>query len=580
MKVTVRDEEEEEAELMDQDFAPGGDADYFAEEDDEGRFYGGGLTSEQKEILNIFDKAGDDSGEVSDHVQALSAVGVRRLLGRLDKAAKRNSDQRSKYPNDPTKFIDSEADLDGAIKSLLPLAQVPKVAYPELVRSGQVETLVGLLSHENTDIALDIVELIHELTDEDVGGEGENDDEDEDPEDREAALKTLVVALLNHSILELLVDNMTRFNEAEEADRQGIFHVLGIFENIVGSNPTLAERLILKTKLLPWILRRIEFNAHDENRGYAAELLSILLQGSRPNRLELGKRDGIETLLKVASQFRRRDPVDADETEFMENIFDSLCSALGEPEVKELFLKSEGVDLMILIMKEKMQSRSRSIKTLDHAMSGQAGTEACEVFVEASGLKHLFSAFMGKGSKKQKGVAAPPASEDTTHVLGIVSSLLSNLPSDSSVRTRLLTKFVENTYEKTDKLLDIRATAQARLATVDKEVEAERKGLKMDGEEIGQDEEYAWYLKRLEGGLYTLQTVDYILAWIVMEDDGICAHAKQMLDRRSISFKEIVATLRVYRDNIDESEPKEGDAPGAIPQRDILHHLIDFLDSC
>ena len=38
-------------------FAPGSDADYFTEEDSEGRFFGGGLTSEQKEILNIFDKA-------------------------------------------------------------------------------------------------------------------------------------------------------------------------------------------------------------------------------------------------------------------------------------------------------------------------------------------------------------------------------------------------------------------------------------------------------------------------------------------------------------------------------------------
>ena len=42
------------------DFAPGNDADYFAEEDEEGRFFGGGLTNEQKEILNIFDNAGAD----------------------------------------------------------------------------------------------------------------------------------------------------------------------------------------------------------------------------------------------------------------------------------------------------------------------------------------------------------------------------------------------------------------------------------------------------------------------------------------------------------------------------------------
>ncbi len=43
-----------------------------------------------------------------------------------------------------------------------------------------------------------------------------------------------------------------------------------------------------------------------------------------------------------------------------------------------------------------MQSRSRSIKVLDHAMSGPAGTACCETFVEALGLKNLFSTFMGK----------------------------------------------------------------------------------------------------------------------------------------------------------------------------------------
>jgi beta-catenin-like protein 1 len=60
-KVTVEDALDEDVEMAEEeeDFAPGGDADYFAEEDEEGRFYGGGLTSEQKEILNIFDKAGD-----------------------------------------------------------------------------------------------------------------------------------------------------------------------------------------------------------------------------------------------------------------------------------------------------------------------------------------------------------------------------------------------------------------------------------------------------------------------------------------------------------------------------------------
>lgn len=56
-------------------------------------------------------------------------------------------------------------------------------------------------------------------------------------------------------------------------------------------------------------------------------------------------------LMTFLQQYRRRNPVDADETEFMENVFDSLCSALNEPEIKKLFLAAEGVDLMVLMMK-------------------------------------------------------------------------------------------------------------------------------------------------------------------------------------------------------------------------------------
>jgi beta-catenin-like protein 1 len=87
-----------------------------------------------------------------------------------------------------SRFIDSEADLDDAIRALLPLAQVPVLAFPEMVRSGAVARLVGLLSHENADIAIDVVEVIHELTDED----NEADEEEEDEDARDAAVKTII----------------------------------------------------------------------------------------------------------------------------------------------------------------------------------------------------------------------------------------------------------------------------------------------------------------------------------------------------------------------------------------------------
>ncbi|TRM67789.1 Catenin-beta-like protein [Schizophyllum amplum] len=563
----------------DGDFAPGGDADYFAEEDDEGRFFGGGLTGEQKEILNIFDNA----GEQADDSGALALPGIRRTLLRFERAAARNQDHRSKWPDDPTKFIDSEADLDGALKALLPLAQAPALAYPELVRSGTLEVLIGLLSHENVDIAIDVVEVLHELTDEDVGEAVDEDEEEEEEEGgttrSERALKELINALVQHSVMELLVDNMKRLNEAEESDRQGVYHILGVFENVLSSDPSLSQPLVAKTAILPWILDRIQAKAHDDNRSYAAEMLSIVLQTNRENRLFFGEKDGVESILKVLSQYRRRDPADADETEFMENLFDALCSALAEPEVKKLFLDAEGVELMNLMIKDKKQSRTLAIKTLDFALSGPAGAPACVALIEDGGLKGLFAAFMGKVAKK-KHAAEAPLPQDTAHVLGILASLFTHIPSETPARIRLLAKFVESEYEKADRLLDIRDGAAARLRATEKEIGVERVELEATGEKPGKEEEETWYLRRLDGGLFTLQTVDYILAWIAMEDDGVRAHLEQMLARKSLSLRDVVGTLRVYRDNIDaEDSAARGEGEGGLSQSDILEGLIGALQT-
>lgn len=87
---TVRDEEEDEAEATASvEFAPGNDADYFVEEDDEGRFFGGGLNSEQKTILDIFDKAGGE--DALDDVSDLLAEPAGLTMLKLDVNSMRGS---------------------------------------------------------------------------------------------------------------------------------------------------------------------------------------------------------------------------------------------------------------------------------------------------------------------------------------------------------------------------------------------------------------------------------------------------------------------------------------------------------
>ena len=64
----------------------------------------------------------------------------------------------------------SEADLDADIKALSILTEHPE-RYEEFAKLGCVASLVSLLSHENTDIAIDAIEIVSELIGEDVEAE-------------------------------------------------------------------------------------------------------------------------------------------------------------------------------------------------------------------------------------------------------------------------------------------------------------------------------------------------------------------------------------------------------------------------
>jgi len=84
----------------------------------------------------------------------LSITGIRRLLLRFERAVNKTRINGlnilmthrvstevlavNHITDSPSRFIDSEADLDAALKALLPLAQAPVLAYPELVRSGTI----------------------------------------------------------------------------------------------------------------------------------------------------------------------------------------------------------------------------------------------------------------------------------------------------------------------------------------------------------------------------------------------------------------------------------------------------------
>ncbi|KAI8638413.1 DUF1716-domain-containing protein [Parasitella parasitica] len=493
-------------------------------EDEEGRFFGGGLTSEQSNILDLVDEYDVDETE------ALTATNVKKMILKFEKAINKNQEMRVRYADQPEKFMESEADLDEEIKNLLTLTEAPQM-YPEFVKLGSVSSLMSLLSHENTDIAIDTIDLINELTDEDVGV-GSSEEEMERSEQVQVCIKAFVDAMLQNELLQLLVENLGRMNEQEESDRQGVFKVLGILENVISLDPKYAQDIALKTDILPWLLKRLQVKEFDANIGYASEILSILLQDDRDIRLKVGELDGIDILLRALSAYKRKDASSEDETEMVENFFNAICSLLNEQENKQRFLDSEGIELMVIMIKEKTLSRIRAVKVLNYALSGdEGGRDRCIRFVDASGLKSLFPLFMGKGNRKLKKShhSAFNESEDEEHIACIILSLLRYLTQEDVQRMRLLLKFTEDDYEKVDRLAEMKEQYENKDDAVKKELEDARGHL--DEEDL-EDFEADFYVRRLDAGLFTLQRVCLLIAALSEENKGVRDRATMLLKRK------------------------------------------------
>ncbi len=97
---------------------------------------------------------------------------MQRVGGLADPAparaqARDNLAARMKHADAPERFMDTEVDLDDAVRQLQAVASAPEL-YPELVRLGAVPGLLGLLGHENGDLAASVAELLRELTDADA----------------------------------------------------------------------------------------------------------------------------------------------------------------------------------------------------------------------------------------------------------------------------------------------------------------------------------------------------------------------------------------------------------------------------
>lgn len=528
------------AEDDDEDFGPelppeedeGGD-------DEEGRFFGGGITEQESQVLDYIEEV--DAGKAPDKVDA---SWLRKTALNFEKRINKNAELRAKFEDDPQKFISSEADLDAEIKGLSILSEHSEL-YEEFVKLGCAASLTSLLAHENTDIAIDTIEIIGELTDEDVAAE-------------DSQWNALVDAFIENDLLSLLVSNFSRLNEDDESDRNGIYFALGVMENLCSRKPT-AIRMGEDDKLIQWLLKRIQRKETPltQNKQYAAEILAILSQSAPENCRKLASLDGIDVMLQLVAPYRRRDPdKGSEEEEFMENLFEALTCLVDDMAGKSKFVDAEGLELCLILAKEAKLAKPAALRLLDHATGGASSTEVCIKLVEAGGLKTVFTLFMKTQDQRL-----------ISYLLAIFASMLRLLPAESPERIRLLAKFVEKSYEKISKLVKLRRDYSARVKMAEEEYRSS--GAKTDENE--EERELELLSRKLDAGLFTLQLIDVILAWLVAEDTGAKRQIKRLLAERDEDFNSVRMTITEQLNGLDTAEEGNRDLG------EMLGTLIEFL---
>lgn len=528
-------------------------------EDD--RFFGSGLSEEQTQALDFLDAHEKDNLQPE---MALDIPGMRKMAARFERAITKNQKLRARFGDEPTKFLESEAELDTEIKGLSVLSEYPNL-YKDFVDMGCLGSLASLIGHENSDIVCDVITVIEDLTDEETNA-------------TEEEVSIIVEGLKACQTFELLTQNLTNLQETSITEREGVYKTLSIMENVATLDSSIKIHLIREAKVHSWLLSRMR---KDESSGpmsqikqYAAELLSILIQDTPQNILEISENGSVDSVLILLAPYRKRQPEKGStDEEFLENCFDILSTLVTIPDGKDKFLEGEGVELMQRLITDAKQPniRSRALQVIEYACGSWTGGALCAHVIEAGLLGTLFSLFMKK--------------EDLSTIqtcLGIFNSFFRTLNDGEAERIRVINKFIEKQFQKTQRLLEVRRQFQIKHNTFLAKTETDlsrQQGLTGDEKTAY---ELTRYLDRLENGLNGLQLVDTILAWLIASDESIKSLIMSNDDGDLITGIKVTLNevVEILAENVNSAQGKDEGTDDAehLEEYDMMLALLEVLN--
>lgn len=345
----------------------------------------------------------------------ITAENIATSASNLQNAAKTNYELRLKHADEPERFLDSEEKLFVAVKSFLSVSTSKECVLKLAEQARFFATIPGLLEHENIDIASSAIEVLHDI----LGSDG--------AEETQAAA-TFASTLLDerYRFLDTLLSTLDRLPEAE------LFTAMELAESML-------ELVTVDMRTwISWLVAKYFERGTSECKYYAAEITAMLLL--QPENVDAFiEADGIESTVTVLAAYTNANPEGDAETEYMENLFDILCT-IHSAEGKRRFVEAEGFAITLKSIHSLKLARLNAIKLLSFILLDSP--EAVQAFVDCSGsLGVLFAVFVQKDATKLHRAFPRFYNErdDESYIIGIMYALALLMKN----RARLQAKFID-----------------------------------------------------------------------------------------------------------------------------------------
>lgn len=549
----------------------------------------------------------------------LTPKGLQSASNALTKIVNQNAMQRARFSNEPRQYMNSELSLYEQLTALQAVAANAQL-YQHLVDDTTlVSTLIELLGHENADVCAVTAALFFEWIDPTLVLQDD---------DMPSVMGSLAGRILTEA-WEMIVINLSRFqsqasqngNSVDEDDTQdqtlkGIENSLSLMENLLeldliipggllGESLSLsaAAYMVKVSHIVPWLFQQLQNEGSNEVKGRSIELLSFLAQkedvftilpdwselssfSSTHNVVEddqsqqqekkkakVESLQGIEILLQAIGRYRKIQPKDDQEVEFLENACVLLSSCISfSTKNLSAFLEGQGIELVLRCLKECVHAGASALKLLDFYGGEAIHKEACEHLVKAGGLKFLFPMLLGSRIPKPALLDLKTASKKAkrkwllsiqAQIIRIIYALSRYLDDESpeDAKARFLTKFAEDD-RKCDRLVEL------LLMYDQKARKAEYNFYRSDVEEQVQEEEtiqLAAMDAKLKGGGELFHRLGAISGFV-------CVNSKRCHER-------LLSQLQMQQSGIGLVKAAVEEFSNVLGQGEQKDQLVQYLNS-